>query len=145
MDKSDLFKLPQPTDFGKTNMNPLQSPFLSLLNNNADSKEYLVQGAKLMCVHGAEITELLIPESHNYTSGGKVKANCKDCKACENIPYFGACSKNVKDHLCEGFMELEEKWENTEIFDSEPEKVNGEDAISLTSILLCKKEALLFR
>lgn len=40
-------------------------------------------------------------------------------------------------------MELEEKWENTEIFDSEPEKVNGEDAISLTSILLCKKGGII--
>lgn len=33
-------------------------------------KEYLVEGAKLKCVHGSETTLLKVP-GHGYTSGGK--------------------------------------------------------------------------
>lgn len=54
-------------------------------------KEYLVEGATLMCVNGGSFGELKIPKGHGYTSGGRKKANCKDCKACTNIPYFGTC------------------------------------------------------
>ena len=104
-----------------------------------NSKEYLVEGAKLMCVNGSCMTQLKLPNNHNYTSGGKQKANCQDCKACENIPYFGECRKNEKDHTCEGFMELTEKWENTAVSSTKAESVGGDDAISMSSVLLCKK------
>lgn len=101
--------------------------------------EYLVEGAKLICVNGSIVTQLKVLESHSYTSGGKEKANCKDCKAYENIPPFGRCQKNEEDHMCEGFMDLDEKWENTDVNTTKPENVSGEDAISLNSVLLCKK------
>lgn len=104
-----------------------------------NKKEYLVEGAKLMCVNGSCMFRLKLPINHNYTSGGKQKANCKDCKACENIPYFGECRKNEKDHKCEGFMDLVDKWENTAVSSTKAESVGGEDAISMSSVLLCKK------
>lgn len=116
---------------------------LSAAKSVMESKQYLVEGAKLICVNGSEITQLKIPASHNYTSGGKIKANCKDCKVCENIPYFGECLKNEDDHKCEGFMELSEVWENTAVSATKAENVSGEDAISLSSVLLCKKGGLI--
>ncbi|MGL5437592.1 MAG: RHS repeat-associated core domain-containing protein [Lachnospiraceae bacterium] len=108
-----------------------------------DSKEYLVEGAKLVCVHGNKITVLQVPENHNYTSGGRKKANCKDCKACENIEYFGNCRKNEDTNLCEGFMSLEEQWENTAISGTMAEQVSGEEAITMSSVLLCKKGGII--
>lgn len=138
MKKSDLFV---PPSSGQSS-SPLQ-PIMAFNNTLIDSKEYLVEGAKLICLHGEEVTELQIPQSHNYTSGGRVKANCKDCIACENIKYFGQCEKNKETHLCEGFMELEEKWENTVLPIGEAETVDGEPAISMTSILVCKKGGII--
>lgn len=109
----------------------------------ADSTEYLVEGAKLVCVNGSCVTQLKLPKNHNYTSGGKQKANCKDCKACVNIPYFGECKKNEDNHQCEGFMDLVEKWENTAVSATKAETVGGEDAISMSSVLLCKKGGII--
>ncbi|WP_313152234.1 DUF6531 domain-containing protein [Lacrimispora sp.] len=120
---------------------------LGMLSNQAqkamDSTQYLVEGAQLYCVNGSGISQLKIPDSHNYTSGGKKKANCKDCKACVNIPYFGECRKNEESHQCEGFMELTEKWESTTVSSSKPEDVSGEAAISMSSVLLCKKGGII--
>lgn len=42
-------------------------------------KEYLVEGAMLMCVNGSSFNMLKIPIGHGYTSAGKKKANCRDC------------------------------------------------------------------
>ena len=75
-------------------------------------KEYLVEGAQLMCVHGGEHTFLQIPKGHGYTSGGKKKANCLDCVAGKNIQPFGTCAKNEGNHQCEGYMQLVERWES---------------------------------
>ena len=102
-------------------------------------KEYLVEGARLMCIHGSEVSLLKVPVGHGYISGGRKKANCRDCKACENIPYFGGCRLNKTSHTCEGFMKLADRWENTEASLTKPEKVDGEDAITMDSVLLCKK------
>lgn len=108
-----------------------------------ESLQYLVEGAKLICVNGSGITQLKIPKSHNYTSGGKKKANCKDCIACDNIPYFGKCQKNEDNYLCEGFMALEERWENTAVGITKAETVSGEEAITMKSVLLCKKGGII--
>jgi len=113
------------------------------VQNSTDSTQYLVEGAKLMCVNGGCMTQLKLPKNHNYTSGGKQKANCKDCKACVNIPYFGECKKNEDTHQCEGFMDLVEKWENTAVSTTKAESVGGEDAISMSSVLLCKKGGII--
>lgn len=102
-------------------------------------KEYLVEGAMLMCVNGSSFNMLKIPIGHGYTSAGKKKANCRDCKACMNISYFGACRKNEKTHLCEGYMLLADKWESTEGTAGAAEKVAGEEALTMDSVLLCKK------
>lgn len=106
-------------------------------------KEYLVEGAKLMCVNGGSFCELKIPKGHGYTSGGRKKANCKDCKACTNIPYFGTCKKNEKTHMCEGFMKLEDKWESMDVSLVKAEKVDQEDAITMDSVLLCKQGGII--
>lgn len=102
-------------------------------------KEYLVEGAMLMCVNGSSFNMLKIPIGHGYTSAGKKKANCRDCKACMNIPYFGACRKNEKTHLCEGYMLLADKWESTGGTAGAAEKVDGEEALTMDSVLLCRK------
>ena len=106
-------------------------------------KEYLVEGAKLVCIHGSDFSKLQIPEPHGYTSGGKQKANCKDCKACHNIFPFGMCKKNEDTHKCEGYMDLKEKWENTGGFFSRNEKIDGEEAITMDSVLICKKGGII--
>jgi len=110
-----------------------------MISKASDSKEYLVEGAKLFCVNGSKITLLQIPDGHSYTSGGRKKANCRDCKACANIESFGDCHKNDDTHQCEGFMDLDEKWENTSVSGAKAELVCGEEAITMSSVLLCKK------
>ena len=127
------------SEAGKMNLGQGPGSMLNQAQKAADSKEYLVEGAKLFCVNGSNITQLKLPTGHGYTSGGKKKVNCKDCKACENIPYFGECRKNEKDHKCEGFMDLADKWENTAVGTGKAETVGGEEAISMSSVLLCKK------
>ncbi len=106
-------------------------------------KEHLVEGAVLMCINGSKKSMLKVPVGHGYTSGGKKKANCKDCKKCVNISYFGNCSKNKKTHICEGFMNLAEKWENITVSLKEPEKIDGEAVITMDSVLLCKKGGII--
>ncbi|MFR3728519.1 DUF6531 domain-containing protein [Lacrimispora sp.] len=131
------------SDAGKLSYGPGLGTAFNQAQKTADSTEYLVEGAKLFCVNGSCITQLKLPENHNYTSGGKQKANCKDCKACENISYFGKCRKNEDTHQCEGFMNLVEKWESTAVSATKSETVGGEDAISMSSILVCKKGGII--
>lgn len=106
-------------------------------------KEYLVEGAKLVCIQGGRISLLKIPNGHGYVSGGKKKANCKDCKACVNIDDFGECKKNESTHLCKGYMDLAEKWENVGGFLSKAEKIDGEEAITMDSVLICKRGGII--
>lgn len=106
-------------------------------------KEYLVEGAKLVCIQGGKFSLLKIPNGHGYVSGGKRKANCKDCKACVNIDDFGECKKNETTHLCKGYMELAEKWENVGGFLSKVEKIDGEEAITMDSVLICKRGGII--
>ena len=92
-------------------------------------KDYLVRGAKLICICGSELSHLKVARKKVCTSGKKEKANCKDCKECKNIPYFGECMLNTVTHTCEGFMDLADKWQNTAVSLKKPEKVYGEEAL----------------
>ena len=116
---------------------------ISEVLKRAERKQYLVEGARLMCTNGDSTAELKIPEGHGYYSGGRKKANCKDCVAYENIPCFGTCSKNGRTHQCEGFMDLAEKWVNTKGSSISAEQIDGEAAITMTSALLCKKGGII--
>lgn len=106
-------------------------------------KDYLVKGAKLMCVNGKGIVYLDIPKGHGYDEKGREKANCIDCKAKDNIPYFEECKKNEETHMCEGYMELAEKWENMSGGSVRSEKIDDEDAITMESVLVCNKGGLI--
>lgn len=106
-------------------------------------KEYLVEGAELICVNGKGIKKLKIEEKRGCTENGNEKANCKDCVAEKNIPYFDYCKKNTKDHKCKGYMKLAGKWENTEGLSFSREKINGEEAITMSSVLVCEKGGLI--
>lgn len=106
-------------------------------------KEYLVEGAKLICLNGSMVSTLKIPHGHGYTSGGKKKATCKDCKACINISHFGACKKNKQTNLCSGYMELADEWERLDGSFVSMEKIGGENALTMDSVLLCKKGGII--
>lgn len=106
-------------------------------------KDYLVDGARLVCVNGTGVRELHVQEERGYKENGKEKANCKDCIAETNIPYFDSCRKNEETHMCKGNMELEDKWENTEGMSSQIEKINDEEALTMSSVLVCKKGGLI--
>lgn len=106
-------------------------------------KEYLVEGAKLICVQGGKCSFLKIPGGHGYTSGGKKKANCADCKKNINISDFGSCKKNERTHMCKGYMELKKKWENIGSSSSKIEMVGGEEAVTLDSVLICNKGGII--
>lgn len=106
-------------------------------------KDYLVNGAKLICICGSKIGKLKIPKGHGYTSKKKKKANCKDCIAYKNISDFGECSQNKLTHLCKGFMKLEDKWVSTSLSGILLEKLAGKKTITMDSILLCKRGGLI--
>lgn len=106
-------------------------------------KEYLVEGAKLICINGSQPVELAIPVGHAYKSGGKKKANCTDCVADVNIPCFGNCKKNEETNLCEGFLLLADRWESISTSTAKAETLDGEDAISMDSVLLCKRGGII--
>jgi len=110
---------------------------------HAMGKEYLVEGAMLMCLNGTNPTTLKVPGGHGYTSSGKNKANCKDCTMCKNIDFFGSCRLNTATYTCAGFMQLDSKWTNTGIGMLSPEKVDGEEALTMDSVLICKKGGLI--
>ncbi|MCI8429087.1 MAG: hypothetical protein HFI16_02360, partial [Lachnospiraceae bacterium] len=61
------------------------SSVISKALKQVERKQYLVEGARLMCTNGDSTAELKIPVGHGYYSGGRKKANCKDCVAYENI------------------------------------------------------------
>ena len=44
-------------------------------------KEYLVEGAKLVCIHGSDFSLLEVPEGHGYTSGGNRRLIVKIAKS----------------------------------------------------------------
>lgn len=44
---------------------------------------------------------------------------------------------------CKGNMELEDKWENTEGMSYQIEKINDEEAFTMSSVLVCKKGGLI--
>ncbi len=106
-------------------------------------KDYLVRGAKLICICGSELSHLKVARKKVCTSGKKEKANCKDCKECKNIPYFGECKLNTATHTCEGFMDLAEQWQNTAVSLKKTEKINGEEALTMDCVLICKKGGLI--
>lgn len=106
-------------------------------------KEYLVKGAKLMCVNGKGISELNVVKGHGYTQKGKAKANCKDCIPGINIPYFKTCQMNIATHMCEGYMKISREWENVAGGSVRTEQVGGENAITLDSVLICDKGGLI--
>ncbi|MBO5032996.1 MAG: DUF4280 domain-containing protein [Lachnospiraceae bacterium] len=106
-------------------------------------KSYLVEGARLRCMCGSKCSYLKIPEGHGYTADGRKKANCTDCKAEINIPDFGECQRNQEGKSCKGYMKLADKWENTGGSSWKLEKLNGETALTMDSVLLCKKGGMI--
>ncbi len=106
-------------------------------------KEYLVEGAKLVCIRGNQVTELHIPEGHNYDNEGRKIANCMDCEKDKNIRCFGECSKNEQNGRCEALMELDKSWINLGVSQKEGKKVNGNEALTMDSILICKKGGII--
>ena len=106
-------------------------------------KEYLVEGAQLCCIHGSKKTLLKIPKGHGYTSKGKQKANVLDCKANVNIPFFGNCDRNKKNKQCKGYIALKKKWESISASSTRPEKVNGQEALTMDSVLLCERGGII--
>ena len=106
-------------------------------------KDYLVDGAGLICVNGTGVKKLCVKKKRGYKENGKEKANCRDCEAGINIPYFDSCRKNEETHMCDGYMELEERWENTEGMSCQMERINDEEAITMSSVLVCKKGGLI--
>ncbi|MGY3663736.1 MAG: DUF6531 domain-containing protein [Roseburia sp. 1XD42-69] len=106
-------------------------------------KDYLVNGAKLVCICGSKIGKLKIPKGHGYTSKKKEKANCRDCVAYKNISDFGKCSRNKGTQLCKGFMKLEDEWVSTGSSGNLLEKLAGKLAVTMDSVLLCKRGGLI--
>lgn len=104
---------------------------------------YLVTGAKLRCICGSKNGYLKVTVGRGYTADGKMKANCRDCKAYVNITPFGECAKNEKYGLCDGYMELSSLWQNTSGTSWQMEKIVKDTAITMDSILLCRKGGLI--
>ncbi len=104
-------------------------------------KSYLVEGARLRCLCGSKCSRLKVTD-HGYYADGKKKANCKDCLPDVNIPDFGMCKRNKDGKVCKGFMKLADKWESLSDSDS-PETLSGHAALTMDSVLLCKKGGLI--
>lgn len=104
-------------------------------------KSYLVEGARLKCLCGSKAGSLKVTD-HGYYADGRKKANCKDCLPNVNIPDFGMCKMNKGGKVCKGFMKLADKWDN--LGDSSSlEKLSGHTALTMDSVLLCKKGGLI--
>ena len=88
-------------------------------------KEYLVNGAKLICINGEGTSELKVTKDHGYKQKGKAKANCTDCVPGENIPYFKACRMNPGTHLCENYMRISHECESMTGFSAQMDKIDG--------------------
>ncbi|MDE7478872.1 MAG: DUF4280 domain-containing protein, partial [Lachnospiraceae bacterium] len=100
---------------------------------------YLVTGASLRCMWGSKPSRLVITEGHNFVADGRQKANCADCKKEENILDFGECEISSCGRSCSECMALADKWVNTSGSSWKLEKLNGDTALTMDSILLCKK------
>lgn len=106
-------------------------------------KSYLVTGAKLRCLCGSKNGYLKVTIGRGYTADGKMKANCQDCKAYVNITPFGKCVRNEKYGQCDGYMELSSLWQNTSGESWKLEQIVEDKAITMDSILLCRKGGLI--
>lgn len=108
-------------------------------------KDYLVEGAKLKCISGSGTVELKIPKGCAYISDEKRKAIKTDCVPGKNIPSFGKCAMNKKDHVCRGCVSLTKEWitlpGNTSFGE---EKVNDANAITMQSFLICVKGGIVY-
>lgn len=102
-------------------------------------KSYLVTGAKLRCIWGSKPAKLVIAEGHNFIADGRQKANNADCKKQKNIPNFGVCQISSCGKSCSECMSLADKWVNTSGNSWKLEKLNGDTALTMDSILLCRK------
>jgi Rhs family protein len=105
-------------------------------------KSYLVEGARLKCICGSKCSSLKVTD-HGYRADGKKKANCKDCLAEINITDFGTCKMNQQGKVCKGFMKLAEQWENTGGDSWKLEKLSGHTALTMDSVLLCKRGGII--
>ena len=106
-------------------------------------KEYLVNGAKLICINGEGTSELKVTKDHGYKQKGKAKANCTDCVPGENIPYFKACRMNPGTHLCENYMRISHEWESMTGISAQMEKIDGKEALTMDSVLICDRGGLI--
>ncbi len=106
-------------------------------------ESYLVEGARLRCMWGSKCSYLKVPVGHGYTADGKKKANCTDRIPEVNIPHFGQCKMNKKGKICEGYMKPAAKWENTSGFSWNLEKLNGQTALTMDSVLLCNRGGII--
>lgn len=100
---------------------------------------YLVTGAKLRCMWGSTPGTLVISEGHNVIASGRPKANYSDSRKGENIPDFGICGISSCGRTCKECMSLADKWINTSGSSWKLEKLNGDTALTMDSILLCRK------
>ncbi len=99
-------------------------------------KSYLVTGARLRCIWGSKPGTLVITQGHNCAADGRQKANCSDCRKEENIPDFGICGISACGKTCKECMSLASRWENTGGSSWKLEKLNGDTALTMDSILL---------
>lgn len=102
-------------------------------------KSYLVIGAKLRCIWGSRPAKLVIKDGHSFIADGRQKANKADCKKQKNIPSFGVCKISSCGKNCRECMSLADKWVNTSGNSWKLEKLNGDTALTMDSILLCRK------
>ncbi|MDE5698590.1 MAG: DUF4280 domain-containing protein [Lachnospiraceae bacterium] len=104
---------------------------------------YLVTGARLRCIWGSKPSQLVITQGHNCAADGRPKANCSDCKKEENIFDFGMCGISSCGKTCKECMSLADKWVNTGGSSWKLEKLNGDTALTMDSILLCRKGGII--
>lgn len=106
-------------------------------------KSYLVNGAKLRCMCGSKSGCLHVSDGcNNYIENGKQKACSVDCKPKDNIPFFGEC-KLKSGMPCEKYMKLKKKWETPSVIPL-TERINGNDALTTESFLVCNRGGLIF-
>ena len=106
-------------------------------------KSYLVTGARLRCIWGSKPGTLVITQGHNCAADGRQKANCSDCRKEENIPDFGICGISACGKTCKECMSLASRWENTGGSSWKLEKLNGDTALTMDSILLCRRGGII--
>ncbi len=106
-------------------------------------KSYLVTGARLRCIWGSKPGTLVITQGHNCVADGRKKANCSDSRKEENIPDFGTCGISACGKTCKECMSLASRWENTGGSSWKLEKLNGDTALTMDSILLCRRGGII--